>query len=250
MKILKEPTLDDGEFGRAAARVSDLLKWIEESGAALVPTYPNVRDFDAVQLECLLVALHRGLKPTEAGNEGMSDRAVLETARSLIESGEAEGMHPKIRTMIIEQGDAHFARHELGGLIATHWRDRLRAGMGAGELRTFDYMTGRPLEPTALPPAPPAAETSSRIHSTKNKQRDEVDVIIDAALKAAGPGADDADVWIALQRLADSEAPPGTAVGMVNAGEKKGVKYTSNGKSEILTRNAFTQRMKRRRKAP
>lgn len=93
----------------------------------------------------------------------------------------------------------------------------------------------------------PAATLQTRVvHSTKAKKRDEADVIIDLALKAAGEDSDDATVWTELQRLVDSGNPPGTAIGMA----KDGLRYTRNGTSKTLTRDAFVKRLKGRRKTP
>lgn len=228
MNIHKDPRLDEREFGRAAVRVEDLRTWTTQARALLPPTVPSLDECDAVQLEALLVAMGRGAR------EG-SDNAVLAAATALLNDETIPAGHPKTKIMIVEEQDVVHARWFLGAEVHRQWRQKLEQAIARGELETFDALTGLPLATTK--PAPFR-------HSTKEAQRDEADVFIDAALAECGAGADVATVWAYLQKIADDKTAkkPGTLIGL----DDDGLKYTKNGVVDWLNREALRKRLKRR----
>lgn len=122
------------DFGMAAVRAEDLLRWSQKLGATLPATDPDVRGFELVHLETLLCAIERAVP-------GMPDRAVMEIAATI-------PCDEMIREMINE-GDAQLARWLVGANVHLQWRRRLQHGIDTGDLQTVDALTGLPLELTA-----------------------------------------------------------------------------------------------------
>lgn len=230
MKILRHPELDEREFGRAAVRVEHLRDWVRQVGAMLPPTIPIVDDFDAVQLESFLVAIERGAAEGPAA-------AVVLAATALLNEPDAPSEHPATRAMIEDEHDDIHARWFLGAKAHQRWREKLAAAVCSGALHTIDAMTG-------LPTASPSPSPKTTMHSTKQERRDEVDVIVDAAIAACGTGADVARLWAHLQKVASdkADAKPGTLIGF----DEDGLKYSRNGQAAWITRDAFAKRIRRR----
>lgn len=131
------------DFGMAAVRVVDLLRWSEQIGATLPATDPDVEGFELAHLETLLCAIERAVP-------GMPDRAVMEIAATI-------PCDEKIREMINE-GDAQLARWLVGANVHLQWRQRLQDGIDAGDLQPVDALSGIRMEARrAAADNPPAA---------------------------------------------------------------------------------------------
>jgi len=144
-KILFHAELMDRDFGRMAVSTAALMKWADDCGAVVPPTLPDIRDFDAVAIESLLVAFERAV-PTM-------------TAETLLAVAATIPSDPKLRRLI-DRGVVTSARWHVGADIHQQWRRMLDAAVRAGELATVDALTGLPMfaPNSAAPTVAPATK--------------------------------------------------------------------------------------------
>lgn len=95
-----------------------------------------------------------------------------------------------------------------------------------------------PAQNTATPAPMATATASILVHSTKAR-RDALTPVIELAQRQCRSPKDDAEVWAALQPLAEKKTPP-----LIGATEE-GLQYLKNGKAEIFTRDALRKRLNR-----
>lgn len=176
MKTLLHADLIVRDFGMAAVRVDDLLRWTKTIGATLPATVPDIQGFEMAHLETLLCAI-------ESAVPGMTDSAVIEIAASI-------PCDAKLRAMI-DEGDAQLARWLVGANVHLQWRQRLQRGIAVGDLQPVDALSGLPLKAVSpadgasSPPAEPLLLPPRKPIMQANRER------VLSALRAAGyePGA-------------------------------------------------------------
>lgn len=126
--------LAEREFSSHVFRVPDLLEWAAAQGLT-IDTEPDIRAFEFVQAEALLVAIER-----KVGNTVTPEQAL-----ELVASNPELSRHQLASKPIS-------ARWLLGAEAHRQWRHLLGQAIENGELRLLDFASKLPIAPQAAAP--------------------------------------------------------------------------------------------------